>query len=109
MRKWSLITHKVHSILSQPVKALEEEQEGEEGNKAWGEVIPEHSECQARLGHRVPGALNEMLMEERKDMWCHINKEADWVHWCHNWQLTECLNVNIKINVGYVESFEPQV
>lgn len=48
------------------MEALEEEQEGEEGNEAWGEVIPEHSECQARLGHRVPGALNQMLTAERR-------------------------------------------
>lgn len=58
---FSLITHKVHPVLSQPVEALKEEQEGEEGDKARGEVVPEHSERQARLGHRVPGALDEML------------------------------------------------
>lgn len=69
--KWggcfSFITHKVHPVFSQPVEALKEEQEGEEGNEAGGEVIPEHSECQARLGHRVPGALDEMLKVERKE------------------------------------------
>lgn len=48
------------------MEALKEEQEGEEGNKARGEIIPEHSECQARLGHCVPGALNEVL-ENRDD------------------------------------------
>lgn len=40
------------------MEALEEEQEGEEGNKARGEVVPEHGEGQARLGHRIPGALD---------------------------------------------------
>lgn len=58
---FSLITHKVHPVFSQPVEALEEEQECEEGDEARGEVVPEHSECQARLGHSVPGALNQML------------------------------------------------
>lgn len=49
------------------MEALKEEQEGEEGDKARGEVIPEHSEGQARLGHRVPGAFDEVLTgaEER--------------------------------------------
>lgn len=46
------------------MEALKEEQEGEEGDEARGEIIPEHCECQARLGHRVPGALNEMLTAE---------------------------------------------
>lgn len=64
---FSLITHKVHPVLSQPVEALKEEQEGEEGDKARGEVIPKHSECQACLCHCVPGALDEMLMAQRKD------------------------------------------
>lgn len=59
------------------MEALKEEQEGEEGDKAGWEVISEHSESQARLCHCVPGAFNEMLMVERKDMWLHINKEAD--------------------------------
>lgn len=67
-KSWlNVFTHKVHPVFCQPVKALEEEQEGEEGNKAGGEVVPEHSECQARLGHCVPGALDEMLMVERKE------------------------------------------
>lgn len=48
------------------MEALEEEQEGEEGNEAWGEVVPEYSECQARLGHRVPGALDQMLTAETR-------------------------------------------
>lgn len=50
------------------MEALKEEQEGEEGDKARREVISEHSECQARLGHRVPGALDEMLEAERIDV-----------------------------------------
>lgn len=69
-------THKVHPVLSQPVEALKEKQEGEEGYKAGGEVIPEHSECQARLGHRVPGALNEMLVGV-KGKYLHIIQETD--------------------------------
>lgn len=71
----SVTTHKVHPVFCQPVEALEEEQEGEEGDEAGGEVVPEHSERQARLGHRVPGALDEMLMVERK--------EAYWMHRRH--------------------------
>lgn len=55
------ITYKVHPVLSQPVEALKKKQEGEEGNEPGGEVISEHSECQARLSHCIPGALNEML------------------------------------------------
>lgn len=55
------VTHKVHPVLSQPVEALKKKQKGEESNKAGREVISEHSECQARLRHRIPGALNEML------------------------------------------------
>lgn len=50
-------TYKVHSVLSQPVKALEKEEEGEEGDEARAEVVAEDSEGQAGLGHRVPGAL----------------------------------------------------
>lgn len=55
------ITYKVHPVLSQPVEALKKKQEGEESNEPGGEVISEHSECQARLSHCIPGALNEML------------------------------------------------
>lgn len=55
------ITYKVHPVLSQPVEALKKKQEGEESNKPGGEVVSEHSECQARLSHCIPGALNEML------------------------------------------------
>lgn len=55
------MTYKVHSVLSQPVEALQKQQEGEESNKAGREVISEHSECQARLSHCIPGALNEVL------------------------------------------------
>lgn len=57
------------------MEALEEEQEGEEGDEARREVVPEHSERQACLGHCVPGALDEMLMVERK--------EADYMYGCH--------------------------
>lgn len=69
-------THKVHPVLSQPVEALKEKQEGEEGYEAGGEVIPEHSECQARLGHCIPGALNEMLVGEERQVYAH--KPRDW-------------------------------
>lgn len=48
------------------MEALEEEQQGEEGHKAWGEVVPEDGEGQARLGHGVPGALDEVLAAERE-------------------------------------------
>lgn len=48
------------------MEALEEEQEGEEGHKARGEVVPEHGEGQARLRHRIPGALDEVLTAERR-------------------------------------------
>lgn len=64
---FSFITHKVHPVLSQPVEALKEEQEGEEGDEARGEIIPEHSESQARLGHSVPRAFDEMLRVARKE------------------------------------------
>lgn len=49
------------------MEALKEKQECEECDKARGEVIPEHSECQARLSHCVPGALDEVLMVEVDD------------------------------------------
>lgn len=65
-----LITHKVHPILCQPVEALEEEQEGEEGHEARGEIISEHSEGQTRLCDSVPGALDEMLQDGPQ---VHIN------------------------------------
>lgn len=42
---FTFITHKVHPVFSQPVEALKEEQEGEEGDKAGWEVIPKDSEC----------------------------------------------------------------
>lgn len=45
------------------MEALQEEQEGKEGDKSGGEIISEHSEGQARLCHCVPGALDEMLMD----------------------------------------------
>lgn len=64
---FSFITHKVHSILSQPVKALKEQEEGKEGDEARREIIPEHSESQARLGHSVPRAFDEMLGVARKE------------------------------------------
>ena len=54
-------TYKVHPVLSQPVETFKKKQEGEESDKAGGEVISEHSEGQARLSHCVPGALDEML------------------------------------------------
>lgn len=55
------VTHKVHTVLGQPVEALKKKQKGEESNKPGREVISEHSECQARLSHCIPGTLNEML------------------------------------------------
>lgn len=44
------------------MEALKEEQECEEGDEARGEVIPEHGERQARLSHRIPRALDEVLV-----------------------------------------------
>lgn len=44
------------------MEALKKKQKGEESNKAGREVISEHSECQARLRHCIPGALDEMLV-----------------------------------------------
>lgn len=46
------------------MEALKEEEKCEEGDEAGGEVVPEHGERQARLGHRVPGALDEVLAAE---------------------------------------------
>lgn len=67
-------THKVHSILRQPVEALQEEQQGEECDKAGGEIVPEHGEGQARFRHRVPGALDEVLPEgTRSACFCVCN------------------------------------
>ena len=59
------VTHKVHAVLGQPVEALEEEQQREEGHEARGEVVPEHGEGQAGLRHGVPRALNQVLGGER--------------------------------------------
>lgn len=54
-------THKVHTVLSQPVKTLEEEEESEEGNKAGAEVIPKDSEGQTRLSDGIPGTFQKVL------------------------------------------------
>lgn len=51
---WGHHTHKVHTVLSQPVEALEEEEESEEGHKTGAEVIPEDCEGKAGLGHCIP-------------------------------------------------------
>lgn len=56
------------------MEALQEEQEGEEGNKTGREVISEYGEGQARLCHCVPRALDEMLVEKRK---VHMNTAVD--------------------------------
>lgn len=50
-------THKVHPVFSQPVEALEEEEEGEKGNEARAEVVPEDGKGQAGLRHGVPRPL----------------------------------------------------
>lgn len=50
-------THKVHAVFSQPVKTLEEEEEGEECNKARAEVVPKDSEGQTSLSDSIPGTF----------------------------------------------------
>lgn len=54
-------THKIHAVLSQPVETLEEEEEGEERNKAGAEVIPKDREGQTSLSDRVPGTFQKVL------------------------------------------------
>lgn len=41
LRVGLMFTYKVHSVFSQPVKALEEEQQREKGHKAGRKVVPE--------------------------------------------------------------------
>lgn len=38
---WIMFTYKVHSVFSQPMEALEEEQQSEKGHKTGGKVVPE--------------------------------------------------------------------
>ena len=45
------------------MEALEEEEEGEEGDEARAEVVPEDGEGQAGLRHSVPRPLQEVLRE----------------------------------------------
>lgn len=97
---FSIITHKVHPVLSQPVEALKEEQEGEEGDKARGEVIPKNSECQARLCHCVPGALDEVLMVEVDDNAQKIT--SDWIHYCHL-QLGSCIKYKSECVLQWIK------
>lgn len=54
-------THKVHTVLSQPVKTLEEEKEGEECNKAGAEVVPKDGEGQTSLSDSIPGTFQKVL------------------------------------------------
>lgn len=60
---WAL--HEVHTVVSQPVEGLEEQQHREQSHKLGREVIPEHSEGQAGLGDGVEGPLNQMLRDSR--------------------------------------------
>ena len=62
-------THKIHTVLSQPVKTLEEEKESEERNKAGAEVIPKNSEGQTSLSDSIPGAFQKMLGVGQVMMW----------------------------------------
>lgn len=62
-------THKVHTVLSQPVKALEEEKESEECHKAGAKVIPKNSEGQTSLSDSVPGTFQKMLQVGQGMMW----------------------------------------
>ena len=54
-------THKVHTVLSQPVETLEEEKESEECNKAGAEVVPKDSEGQTSLSDGIPGTFQKVL------------------------------------------------
>lgn len=54
-------THKVHTVLSQPVKTLEEEKESEECNKAGAEVVPKDGEGQTSLSDSIPGTFQKVL------------------------------------------------
>ena len=58
------------------MEALQEEQEGKKGHEARREIVPEHSESQARLRHRIPGALDEMLVDVRKDVRVGVSNKA---------------------------------
>ena len=54
-------TNVVDSILGEPVKALEKEQEREHGDELGTEVVAEHGERQTRLRDRIPASLEQML------------------------------------------------
>lgn len=53
--------HKVHTVLSQPMETLEEEEESKERHKTRTEVIPKNSEGQTGFGDSVPGPLQKVL------------------------------------------------
>lgn len=59
-----LPTHKVHTILSQPMETLEEEEESKERHETRTEVIPKNSEGQTGFGDSVPGPLQKVLWVE---------------------------------------------
>lgn len=54
-------THKVHTVLSQPVKTLEEKKESKERNKAGAEVVPKDGEGQTSLSDSIPGTFQKVL------------------------------------------------
>jgi hypothetical protein len=60
-RDSSKMSYVVDSILRQPVKGLEEQQNREQRDELWIEVVPENGECEAGLGQRIPEPLHQML------------------------------------------------
>lgn len=66
---WPLSTHKIHTVLSQPVETLEEEEESEECNKSRAEVIPKNGEGQTSLSNSIPGTLQKVLGVGQGMMW----------------------------------------
>lgn len=62
-------THKVHTVLSQPVKTLEEEKESKESNKAGAEVVPKDGESQTSLSDGIPGTFQKVLEVEQGRTW----------------------------------------
>ena len=62
-------THEVHTVLSQPVKTLEEEKESKESNKAGAEVIPKDGEGQTSLSDSIPGTFQKVLEVEQGRTW----------------------------------------
>ncbi len=79
-----MFTHKVHPVFSQPVKAFEEKQQSEKGHKARREIIPEDCKGQTGLGHRIPGAFNQMLKTNNIQM--RMTKMISFPHFANRYQ-----------------------